>query len=117
MRNLYLSHSRRCSRDLAAFKFFGAEGEIRTRAVSLLFPIVLSAISAARFIATNTGGVEKEWITSSRLRTQSSNVRLRRFFIRSSGERDRRSTATQSHPRLQKWVAQLRQDHGPVHKP
>ena len=57
-------------------EFPGGEGDTRIRAEGLLCSQTLSAMSAPRFIANKTGGVEKERMTSPRSFTQSLKLRL-----------------------------------------
>ena len=51
--------------------FPGGDGDTRIKAEGLVCSQTLSAMSAPRFIASKTGGVEKEQITSPRSFTQS----------------------------------------------
>ena len=60
----------------AAARFPGGEGDTRIRAEGLVCSQTLSAMSAPRSIASKTGGIEKERMTSPRSFTQSLKLRL-----------------------------------------
>ena len=74
-----MSHKRRCVRDRDAVRFAGNEGDTRISAASVPSSKAWNAMSAPRFIATKTGGLEKERIASRRSSTQWLKLRPGRF--------------------------------------